>query len=374
MMDKTFKNICVLMCATYIAAATIVSPHTAVGAAKSALALCSGVVIPSLFPFIFCANIFIALGAAYYARKYLSKIMYPLFKISGAGAAAFFLGIISGYPIGAICAAELFSKGECTKNEAERLAAFCNNSGPMFVIGAVGEQMFGSHVTGVLLYLIHILSAVLTGMVIKFIFKDKTDIGDNSLRRLPPSHLESTLKNTAADIGAAVSKSVETILMICGFVVIFAVLTSAIPDTKFKPYLYSILEITGGLSQISSLCGERNRLIISAAVISFSGISVYAQVTAVLTKQGLSSIPYLIGKAIQAAISAVIMFGVIKLNKGALPVFNINAQLSTAVFGLSSPIKCLNISVRMLALAIVLFLSLCLIVKVFERVKTYILK
>ena len=212
MMDKTFKNICVLMCATYIAAATIVSPHTAVGAAKSALALCSGVVIPSLFPFIFCANIFIALGAAYYARKYLSKIMYPLFKISGAGAAAFFLGIISGYPIGAICAAELFSKGECTKNEAERLAAFCNNSGPMFVTGAVGEQMFGSHVTGVLLYLIHILSAVLTGMVIKFIFKDKTGIGDNSLRRLPPSHLESTLKNTAADIGAAVSKSVETIL------------------------------------------------------------------------------------------------------------------------------------------------------------------
>lgn len=43
MMDKTFKNICVLMCATYIAAAMIVSPHTAVGAAKSALALCSGV-------------------------------------------------------------------------------------------------------------------------------------------------------------------------------------------------------------------------------------------------------------------------------------------------------------------------------------------
>ena len=122
------------------------------------------------------------------------------------------------------------------------------------------------------------------------------------------------------------------------------------------------------------MCGERNLLIISAAVISFSGISVYAQVTAVLTKQGLSSIPYLIGKAIQAAISAVIMSGVIKLNKGALPVFNINAQSSTAVFGLSSPIKFLNISVRMLALAIVLFLSLCLIVKVFERVKTYILK
>lgn len=363
-MDKTFRNICILACVTYIACMMIVSPHNAVYAAKSAIVLCADTVIPSLFPFIFCANMFIALGAAYYARKYLSRIMHPIFGVSGAGAAAFCLGIISGYPIGAICAAELFAKGECTKGEAERLAAFCNNSGPMFVIGAVGEQMLGNHRTGVLLYLIHILSAIITGMIIRLIFKDKNSKPNNS-RLLPPSYTESTLKNTAADIGAAVSKSVETVLMICGFVLIFAVLTAAIPDSGIKPYIYSVLEITGGLSKISTLCGGTKLLVITAAAISFSGISVFAQVSAVLTKAGLSCIPYLVGKVIQALISAVLMYSAISLNGGALPVIKLGEANAVSAFGLNSAGK----SVQTLAIGIVMILCLLLFVRLLSRIK-----
>ena len=74
-----------IVCVTYMAAAMIILPSKTMGAAETALLLCGNAVIPSLFPFIFCANIFISLGAAELAGRYLSGAMRPLFGVSGAG-------------------------------------------------------------------------------------------------------------------------------------------------------------------------------------------------------------------------------------------------------------------------------------------------
>ena len=179
-MHSSIKKSMILICIIYLAAAMIIYPRGSIEAAKSALSLCANVAVPSLFPFMFCSNMFIALGAAGYARRYLSRIMQPLFGVTGAGAAALVCGVVSGYPIGAVCAAELYRTGECTKTEAERLLAFCNNSGPMFVIGAVGAGMFKSREIGVFLYIIHVFSALITGMIFKYIG------GNENQRALPP--------------------------------------------------------------------------------------------------------------------------------------------------------------------------------------------
>lgn len=50
------------------------------------------------------------------------------------------MGIISGYPVGAKIVTEFRKNGECTKAEAERLLAFTNNSGPLFIIGTVRNK------------------------------------------------------------------------------------------------------------------------------------------------------------------------------------------------------------------------------------------
>lgn len=54
------------------------------------------------------------------------------------------MGIISGYPIGAKIVTEFRKNGDCSRAEAERLLAFTNNSGPLFIIGTVGVSMFGN--------------------------------------------------------------------------------------------------------------------------------------------------------------------------------------------------------------------------------------
>ena len=57
--------------------------------------------------------------------------------------------------------------GAVSREEAERLLGFCNNSGPAFIVGAVGAGIFGSPSVGLALYGIHILAAVLTGLLLR---------------------------------------------------------------------------------------------------------------------------------------------------------------------------------------------------------------
>ncbi len=283
----------------------------------NAIDLCINTVIPYLFPFIFCGNIFIALGTAGILRKYISKIMIPLFGINGSGALAFIFGIVSGYPVGAICATSLYESGECSKTEAEILSAFCNNSGPMFIIGAVGVSMFSCKSIGIFLYCIHIASSVLVGIILKFLYLKKP----KNQKFLYPSIVDNNIKSAAPDIGAAMEKSVFTILKICGFVVFFAVFTSTIPTFGLKKYIYPLIEITGGIKELVASSNSSLLLPLVSAFIAFSGFSVMAQVASVLSPSKLSIKKYIVGKVIHGILAFILTYAGIALLPIKTPAF-----------------------------------------------------
>ena len=108
--------------------------------------------------FISIARPLVELGLARYLGRLLEGVMRPLFHVSGACASAFALGFVGGYPVGAKTAINLYERGMCTRTEAERLLAFCNNSGPAFILGVVGAGIFASSTVGVALYLAHALA------------------------------------------------------------------------------------------------------------------------------------------------------------------------------------------------------------------------
>ena len=137
---------------------------TAVAYAKQGLSLCGNLILPSLFPFFVLTFLLNDLGLPGYLGRFTEPIMQKLFGISGTGAAAFLMGITGGYPLGAGCIADLVQKGELTPDEGDRLLLFCNNSGPAFLIGAVGVGIFHSGGVGLLLYAVHVFSALVTGL------------------------------------------------------------------------------------------------------------------------------------------------------------------------------------------------------------------
>ena len=121
--------------------------------------------IPTLFPFFICSGILLYSGFCEALSVLFRPCMKPLFGVSPAGASAFVLGIISGYPLGAVTAGQLYENGYITKTEAERLTAFCNNSGPLFILGSVGAAVYGNIRLGIMLYVFHILAALTLSLI-----------------------------------------------------------------------------------------------------------------------------------------------------------------------------------------------------------------
>lgn len=321
-MNRTFKII-LLICVCYLAAALIFMPQLCLDAGKNAVRLCLDAVIPSLFPFFVCSGLFAALGLARLCSRTLSPLMRPLFNIPGSGALAFVLGIVSGYPMGAACAADLYRSGECTKTEAERMTAFCNNSGPLFIMGVVGCGILQNPRAGQYLYAAHVFAALLTGLI--FRFYGGSD-GNRVTQALPPSP-QITAKGTAAAVGNVIDNAVASMLKICAFVLIFSVLAAALPVCRFTPYIYAFLEITGGVNAVSRVeLDPVLKLSLISFFISLSGVSVMFQVNSVIRPCGLTILPYIAGKLISAVFSfaaAYLMFIYIPITETAFAPENV---------------------------------------------------
>ena len=154
----------VLLCA---AGALLHWPQACMQAVRDGLSLCAGLILPSLFPFFVLSSLVVELGLSRYLGKILEPVMRPLFHLSGSCACALAVGIVGGYPTGARTAVSLFQSGQCTKEEAQRLLAFCSNCGPAFILSAAGAGVFGSSHAGLVLYITHLLACILTGLLFR---------------------------------------------------------------------------------------------------------------------------------------------------------------------------------------------------------------
>ena len=305
-------------CILYLTVFIVSMPQNCLSAAKRGIDLCLNTVIPSLFPFFVCSGILSASSLAITCGKALSVFMRPLFRLPGASAITFLLGTVSGYPVGAASATELYLSGQCTKTEAERMTAFCNNSSPLFVIGVVGTGLLGNPVTGYLLYASHILSALIVGLFFRY-YGNPTVV---SQRYLPAGEKTHNKKAALFSFGGIIDSSVFNTLKVCGFIIFFSIVTEAIPDGFFKPFLCSLAEISGGLQiLIQSAPTAIPLLPLVSFFLGLSGISVLLQITTIIIPGGLSPKPMLAGKLLQGIVSFVVTFVMTKNFPLAKPAF-----------------------------------------------------
>ena len=148
--------------------------------AAKALTLCAGTVIPALFPFMVVTGLLVRLGFGQWLAPDMAGLMASLFRLPGCAGSALLLGLVGGYPIGARTAAELYASGDLTRQEAERLLTFCNNSNPVFLISVLGVGVFGSVRAGLWLWLIHVCAALLTGLLFRGLGRGR--------KTVPPRH------------------------------------------------------------------------------------------------------------------------------------------------------------------------------------------
>lgn len=260
------------------------------------LSLCAGSVIPALFPFLTVSSLLISLGFGEWVSGPLGGLM-GLWNLGGAGASALILGLVGGYPVGARTTAELYRDRLLSRDEAERLLTFSNNSNPAFLINVLGLGVFRSLRVGAWLWLIHVASALLTGLVLGRRGK-RSPPGERRLRR-PPSRTAHLPKAFVE----AVKSSALAMLNICAFVVFFYVL--ALPLRNLPGPAGTA---AAGLVELFSAAPRLTRgpagFVLAAALAGWGGVSVLCQTLSVLSDSGLDARRCVEGKALQGLLSA----------------------------------------------------------------------
>ena len=299
-------------------------------AARNGLELWANSVIPSLFPFFVATELLSYTNFVNVIGKYVNILMKPLFNVRGEGSFAFIMGIISGYPVGAKIACNLRISNICTKEECERLLAFTNNSGPLFIIGTVGIGMFGTSTIGLLLLITHILASISVGICFRF-WKSSNKSSQQllSYSSTNSAYLKNVnLSNLGEVIGKSITNSISTILNIGGFIVIFSVIISIFKNSNilllFRPvfeflhvptqiaenFILGIVEITNGIFAISNIAQKKLsiNIILCAFLLGCGGISILLQVWSITSKTDLSIKPYVIGKILHGLFAAFYTF------------------------------------------------------------------
>ena len=322
-------------------------PQISVSSALNGLNLWFNIVFPSLLPFLVANELLIGLGFVSFLGVLLEPFMRTLFNVPGSGAFGLAMGFMCGYPTGAKITKDLREKNLCTKIEGERMLTFTNNSGPLFIIGAVSVGMFNNPELGLVLALAHYTSAITVGILFRWyhsstltptplpnlgeglgvrIEKGKKNIFLKAICEMVKSQKKDG-RNFGILVGDAIRNSVNLLLMIGGFIIIFSVIISLlnqlnvlssfaefisnmfnnrIDKSAINSILNGIFEITNGTKSASISNSEYIYKIASASfIIGWAGLSVHLQVISIISSTDLSYVPYLFGKFIQGIIGAI---------------------------------------------------------------------
>ena len=353
---ETFITLIPALIVVFIAVSMILFPEPSFKAAERGLAIWWEVVLPALLPFFIAAELLMEIGIVHFVGVLMEPLMRPLFNVPGTGAFALAMGIASGYPLGAALSARLKTDDLATKTEAERLMCFCNTSDPLFMTGAVAVGMFKrTDVAGVIM-LAHYLSALTVGLTLRFwrvhnkqsVPAKHTETGSMMKRgfeAMKRAQRESG-KKFGEMMGGAVKRSLDTLLLVLGFIVLFSVifeiLTLAgavgyfsrivakilperlLPKTLHQSIVSGLFEITIGTSLASQAIAPLiSKVAVCSGIIAWSGLSVHAQVAAVIQSAGLSIWPYSASRLLQSVLAGTYTFLLMRLNqhKWVLPAF-----------------------------------------------------
>ena len=391
-----------------IAICLVIFSRSNLEATRNGLELWAFTVVPSLFPFFVITNLLSKTNVVNILGKLLDKIMKPLFNVPGIGGFAFVMGLISGYPVGAKVVSDFRKQQLVTKDEGERLLAFTNNSGPLFILSSVGISLFGDTKTGILLLCTHILSCITVGIILgKFSKKSDDDFRNKINNRLNTNNTKKkenfkkqisnnnsssriTLNNLGNILADSINNSISTIFLIGGFVVIFSVVISMLNtshmldlisnlfkpilqlfniDLNFaKPLLSGIIELTNGVKQVANIHIKAisQNIIICAFLLGFGGFSVLLQVFSIVSKTDLSMKKYCLGKFMQGIFASIYTFLALKF----IPFINLDivetsSNLTQSISIHSSSILSVFYDVGLATIYIFMILAL---IKLFNKV------
>lgn len=255
---------------------------------REAVMLCLNSVIPSLLPFMVLSS-YIRLGFSKVFIPYLKPIG-TILRIPVGSELLWLIGILGGYPIGAVSINDAYVHSQIDKETGRRMLGFCCNCGPAFIFGVIGA-MLDCPLTPWLIWGVHIASSIITAWLIPC-----------RKANLQPTQ---ALNINNRDI---LSGCVNSLSKVCIWVIMFRILISFLNKfilSKLAPAIYvltcGLVELTNGCLLLDTVMPLGGKFILSSAMISFGGICVLLQTASVTKDIGIGL--YFPGKVAQTIIT-----------------------------------------------------------------------
>ncbi|MFD1735701.1 sporulation integral membrane protein YlbJ [Bacillus salitolerans] len=331
MISPKLKTLILASFVTLMAGALISFPQESFDASIRGLEMWWEVVFPSLLPFFIVSEMLIGFGVVNFIGVLLEPIMRPLFRVPGVGGFVWAMGMASGFPAGAKLTARLRQEKQLTAIEAERLVSFTNSSNPLFIFGAVAVGFFHNPKIGIVLALAHYFGNICVGLLMRFHGAPKQNKGERSSEKNSKLSFKNAfyaLHHTRLNdkrplgklLGDAVMSSIQTLLMIGGFIILFSVLNRlltlvhitdilgyfisfllsvlSLPSELSVPLISGLFEITLGSQMTSETTNVdlAHKVVITSFILAFCGFSVQAQVASILSETDIRFKPFFIAR------------------------------------------------------------------------------
>lgn len=292
-----FYILCILFLANLF-----IYPNEIIYATKTGILLWYNNILPTLFSFIIIVNIISSSNIINYSNKLLDKVSYFILGLPFVSVISMLLGLISGYPLGAKTTVELLNNNRISEVEANKTICISNNCGPMFLIGAIGINMFSNVKFGYVLVASQTLATFTLAFLLKFYKKSSILPKCNTTTKFKKLNFSYILNNS-------IISAIDTILCICGIITFFCIITklceiykiedffyiflsniySNINEDLLRNLLYGFLEITNGIYLLSLTAVDKlSQLLISSFLISFGGLCTLMQTYNIISKSNIS--------------------------------------------------------------------------------------
>ncbi|MCD1257872.1 sporulation protein [Paenibacillus athensensis] len=344
--------------AAAVVASVVAFPDRAFQASLQGLTVWWKLVFPALLPFLILSELLVGFGVIHALGTLMTPLMRRVFGLSGFAGWALASGLVIGFPAGAKITADLREKQLITRREAERLAALSHVCSPIFLVGVVGAGFLHSARLGLALAVVHYAAALLTGVLLRVRRPGATRQGaandagsamaDGGLLA-PPSRaaddadgaslIRQALRAMRAAyvrdgrafgklLGDAVVSSVQTLMLVGGYMMIFAVLAHVAASVRLtaavgllgrslagllgaaeavdaSAWVQSALDVHLGsyaLSQAGGLPPAALLALIGAAL-GWGGLSAHAQVAGLLHRTDVRYAPFLLARCVHAGLA-----------------------------------------------------------------------
>lgn len=286
-------------------------PRVVCNGAKEGLGLWFYSVLPALLPFMILSNFMIRMNITHVVTRHIAPAIKRIYHIPEACCYPVVIGMLTGYPMGARTTAQLYERGDYTREDARYIMSFCNNASPMFLLEFIGVECLGLK-QPIQLLVIVLFSAWLNSFFCQYRFSKVTCTKKETgtIR---------TEKTAAMPIMKALDESIIdgflTITRVGGYIILFAILTEWIEQIQWIPILpkylgISLLEITTGGTLFRKIpLATWLKEGIFTGICAFGGVSSVAQTASVLQGTDLSVKEYFFAKLRHAILATILGCG-----------------------------------------------------------------